>query len=455
MDHQVTTHYSQSPASPSSTVQHTFNPSESPDDSRETGEEGEGESDCSGLPAEDASVLTNGVLSEEEEAVLSANQSLLPVSVLDQAGGSAEAFMSSLSGRSSLVSEELVFSSPLVQNEAFESLSSSVEVETDFSASFTPEPDVTSGELPSAGEPEETSLFEGEGRSTLSRQDRLLIHKIRRYYEYAEHQDANFSIKRRESLSYIPAGLVRNLSRQLNSGPPNQAVPVSRRGLSRIRPTSWSVFDLPGLGKSPNTHTHPIPELKSSPVDAKTRSQNTTEEAFRPSEDMLKVWNDMETENQEVQQISEEACDGSRRTILDTDSDILEIGASDELPQVLQESENCPASKDASVSSKIASFPALEEDSPQGSKTQETSHFSPAHLPKIVTFQKCMEEDQIFEDMGRMKNKVFQLARQYSQRIKNNRPLIWQRNRGTANPQGIKNAPAVQEKTGKHLSDET
>lgn len=455
MDHQVTTHYSQSPESPSSTVQQTFNLSEPQDSSRETGEEGEGESDSSGLPAEDTSVLANGVLSEEEEAVLSGNESILPVSVLDQAGVTAEAFMSGLSRRSSLVSEELAFSSPLVQNEEFESPSSSVEVETDVSASFTPEPQVTSVQLPPAREPEETTLFEGEGRSTLSRQDRLLIHKIRRYYEHAEHQDANFSIKRRESLSYIPAGLVRNLSRQLNSGPQDQAVQAYRRGLSRNRPTSWSVFDLPGLGKSPNTHTHQIPELKSSPVDPKTRPQNTTEEAFKPSADMLKVWNHMEMENQEVQQISEEACDGSGRPILDTDSEVLEIRMSEEPPQVLQEFETCPASKESSISSKVRSFPALQEESPQGPKTQETTHFSPAHLPKIVTFQKCTEEDQILEDMGRMKNKVFQLARQYSQRIKNNRPLVWQRNRGTANQQSFRNAPAVQEKTGKHLSDET
>lgn len=449
-------HYSQSPESSSSTVQQTLMTwSESQDSSRETGEEGEGESDSSGLPAEDPSVLTNGVLSEEEAAVLSGSESVLPVSVLDQAGVTAEAFVSSLSRRSSLVSKELACSSPLVQNEVFESPSSSMEVESDMSASFTPEPQVTSVQLPPAREAEETTLLEGEGRSTLSKQDRLLIHKIRRYYEHAEHQDASFSIKRRESLSYIPAGLVRNLSRQLSSGPQDQAVPAYRRGLSRNRPTSWSVFDLPGLGKSPNIHTHQIPELKSSPVDTKTRSQNTTEEAFGPSADMLKVWNNMEMENQDMQQISEEACDGLRGTIPDADSEILEIRTSKEPPQFSQESENCPASKGSSISSKMTSFPVLQEESPQGSETQETTHFSPAHLPKIVTFHKCKEEDQILEDMGRMKNKVFQLARQYSQRIKNNRPLVWQRNRGTANQQSFKSAPAVQEKTGKHLSHET
>lgn len=450
----MTTHYSQSPESPSSTVQQTFDPSESQDSSRETGEEGEGESDRSALPAEDASVLTNGLLSEEEEAVLSGSEGVLPVSALEQAGVTAEALLSSLSRRSSLPSKELVFASPLVQNAVSESPSSGVEVETDMSASFTPGPHGSSEQPPPAGEPVGTTCFEGEGRSTLSKQDRLLIHKIRRYYEHAEHQDANFSIKRRESLSYIPAGLVRNLSRQLNSGPQGHGVPAHRRGLSRNRPTSWSVFDLPGLGKSPNTPTHQFPELKSSPVDTKTRLQKTSEEAFRPSADMLEVWNDMEMEEQEVQQISEETCDASRWTVADTDSELWQIRTSEE-PTLLQESENWPASKESSVCSKITSFPALQEESPQGSKTQETNHFSPAHLPKIVTFRKCTEEEQIFEDMGRMRNKVFQLARQYSQRIKNNRPLVWQRNRGTAIQLSFKNAPAVQEKAGQHLSDPT
>lgn len=438
---QVTTHDSQSPDSPSSAVQQLFSSSKSQDGSRETREEGEAESDSSALAAEETSLLTDGGLPEEDEAVLSGNESIPPV----PADVTAEASISSVSRRSSLVSEDLTFSSPLVQNEAFESPSSSVEAETDVSAIFTPE---TSAQLPPASGPEEAALFEGEGRSTLSKQDRLLIHKIRSYYEHAEHQDANFSIRRRESLSYIPAGLVRNLSRQLSSGPQDQAVPAYRRGLSRIRPTSWSVFDLPGLGKSPNSHTHQMPELQSSPVDPKTESQSTTQEVFRPSADMLKVWNDMEVENREVQHISDKACDGSRRSIPETGSEGLETRTSEEPPQG---SETSPGSKESSISSEIPPLAALQEESPQQSKT----HFSPAHLPKTVTFQKCTEEDQILEDVGRMKNKVFQLARQYSQRIKNNRPLVWQRNRGTANQQSFRKAPAVQERTGNHLPDKT
>lgn len=447
LDHQVTERCPQSPLSPSSPVPQNFNASESQDSSRETGEDGDVESDSSGLPTEDTSMLSNGGLSEEEEVVLSGNKGILPVSVLDQAGVIAEGFMSSLSRRSSLVSEELAFSSPFVHSP------SALEVETEVVANFTPEPQETQLQQAPVHEPEERTLSEGERRSTLSKQDRLLIHKIRRYYEHAEHQDANFSIKRRESLSYIPAGLVRNLSQQLNVGPRDQAAPAYRKSQSRNRPTSWAVFDLPGLGKSKNTQHHKVLELKISPFEAKAWSQSGAdprEEAFRPSADMLRVWDDMEMD-QKGQPISEEACDDSR-TVLDTD--ILEISMREEPPQGPIESENCPPSNESSTSSLRTTFPAVQEESPQESTTQEKNHFSPAHLPKTVTFQKCAEEDQILEEMGRMKNKVFQLARQYSQRIKNNRPLVWQRNRGT-NPESFKNVPSAQEKSGKERLSET
>lgn len=398
--------------------------------------------------------------------MLSDNKSILPSSVLDQASVIAERFISSLSRRSSLVSEELgslACPSPSIDNDVFKSPSAcmDLEKETQMLASSSPEPQVTSENLSSpAYEPAVRALIEGERRSTLSKQDRLLIHKIRRYYEHAEHQDANFSIKRRESLSYIPAGLVRHLSRQLNSGPQGQAVPVHRKGLSHNRPTSWSVFDLPGLEKSQNTDSHQKAGPQITPLEAKSRSQSvtdtsTTEEEFRPSTDMLKVWQDMEMEeeNQEVQQIAEENLNDSRiEAILDIGSAILDVKTSKELPP-LKESEQSTASNGSSILSPTTTFPAVEGESSQESKTplsQGKSNFNRAHLPKIINLRTSTDEDQILEDMGKMKNKVFQLARQYSQRIKNNRPIVWQKNRETANQQGFKNMPAVQEeKKGK------
>ncbi|XP_045918557.1 pleckstrin homology domain-containing family G member 3 isoform X3 [Micropterus dolomieu] len=445
---QLEGHYSQCPESPSSLLPQEANTPEPQDTLRETGGEVEGESDSSGLQVEETSVLTNWELSEEEEEVLSGNKCILPSSVLDQAGVIAERFVSSLSRRSSLVSEELgsvACPSPSIDNDAFKSPSACMDLEkhTQMLARSSPEPQVTSeADLSTpANVPALDALYEGERRSTLSKQDRLLIHKIRRYYEHAEHQDADFSVKRRESLSYIPAGLVRHLSRQLNSGPQEQASPVHRKGLSRNRPTSWSVFDLPGLEKSRNTDTHQKTEPQR-PVEA-----STTDEEFRPSSDMLKVWQNMEEGSQEVQQITGEKLNDSRS---EATQDSVTSGdeTSGQPPQILEEPEMSTASDDSSISSPTTTFPAEEGGSCQDSKTFGTStsqEISHGHLPKVISLRTSMDEDQILQDMGKMKNKVFQLARQYSQRIKNNRPIIWPRNREPASQRDFKNMPAVHE----------
>ncbi|XP_070776475.1 pleckstrin homology domain-containing family G member 3-like [Enoplosus armatus] len=463
--HQLEVHYSQYLESAASPLQREADTPEPQDTSRETGEEEEGESDSSGLQAEETSVLTNGELSEEEEEALSDNKSILPSSVLDQASVIAERFISSLSRRSSLVSEELgslACPSPSIDNDVFKSPSACMDLEkqTQMLASSSPQPQVTSEANLStpANVPALNALIEGERRSTLSKQDRLLIHKIRRYYEHAEHQDANFSIKRRESLSYIPAGLVRHLSRQLNDVPQEQAAPVHRKGLSRNRPTSWSVFDLPGLEKSRNTLTHPKAETQR-PVEAKARSQSvtdasTTDEEFRPSSDMLKVWEDMELEeeSQEVQQIAEEKLHDSRlEAAQDFSLDTSDVRTSKKPPLILEESDISTASDGSSISSPTPTFPAVEGGSCQDSKTcgtpisQENGRVNHGQLPKIISFRASMDEDQILQDMGKVKNKVFQLARQYSQRIKNNRPILWPRNREPASQQSFKNMPAVHE----------
>ncbi|CAB1450056.1 unnamed protein product [Pleuronectes platessa] len=389
------------PESPVSPPQKDDDTLETEDTSRETGEEEEeGGSDSSCLQPEEASVLTNGELSEEEGEDVLDRKSILPMSVLDQASVIAERFIRSLSRRSSLVSEDLgslACPSPPAENEVLKSPSACMDLEeqTQMFESSTPEPQTTPEVNMSAPahNPALDVLIEGERRSTLSKQDRLLIHKIRSYYEDAEHQDANFSIKRRESLSYIPAGLVQHLSRQLNSIPQEQAVPVHRKGLSWNRPTSWSVFDLPGLEKSRNTETEPkrAAEAMARP-QCISEASTTEEEEFRSSEEMIKVWQDMEME-EDVLQIEEE---------------------------------------------------------------KEKNHLNHNQLPKIISFRASLDEEQILQDMGKMKNKVFQLARQYSQRIKNNRPMVWQRNRDAANQQGLKSLPAVHEerlqlrKKGKH-----
>ncbi|XP_075964702.1 pleckstrin homology domain-containing family G member 3-like [Anarhichas minor] len=457
--HPLEMHYSQCPESPVYPLQQGADTPESQNNSREAAEEEEGESDSSVLQVEETSVLTNGELSEEDEEGLSDNKSILPSSVLDQASVIAERFISSLSRRSSLVSEDLgslACPSPSIDNEVFKSSSACMDLEqqTQMLASSSPEPQVISEvDLSTpAPDPAQNALVEEELRSTLSKQDRLLICKIRRYYQHAEHQDATFSIKRRESLSYIPAGLVRHLSRQLNSNPQEQAVTVHRKGLSRNRPTSWSVFDLPGLEKSRNTDTQQKTKPQR-PVEAKARSQSitdasTTEEEFRTSSDMLKVWQDMEIEedSQDILQNTEEKLKDSRlETTWDVSSDTLNVKTSKQPPPILEESEKSTASDGSSISSPTTTFPAVEGGSCQDSTSQDKSRVNHGQLPKINSFRTSMDEDQILNDMGKMKNKVFQLARQYSQRIKCNRPIVWPRNRERTNQQGFNSLPAVRE----------
>ncbi|XP_075874438.1 pleckstrin homology domain-containing family G member 3-like isoform X2 [Nelusetta ayraudi] len=417
---------------------------EEQDSSRETVEEAEAGSDSSGLPAEDTSTLTNGELSEEEELLLSGARSLLPSSVLDQASAIAERFAGSLSRRSSLVSEELgpvACPSPPADGDVFQSPSACMDLESRMM--MTPE-------VASTPEPAAEATAEAELRSTLSKRDRLLIHKIRRYYEHAEHQDVNFCIKRRESLSYIPAGLVRHLSRQLNGGPQGHPTPVHRKGPSRHRPTSWSVFDLPGLDKSQNSSQMAEPQ-RSPAEDERGSELPASDEGFRLSADVFKDQRIPE-EEQDAERIAEEEQDAERIAEEDPNDGRTEAA------QDVQSSSEAPSdahSNASPVPSPTAASPAAESpsrhDSPKTPPSQARNHFNRSHLPKIIHFRTSADEDQILEDMGKMKNKVFQLARQYSQRIKNNRPMAWQRNRAAASQQGLKTMPAVQEeKLGQH-----
>ncbi|XP_041711173.2 pleckstrin homology domain-containing family G member 3 isoform X2 [Coregonus clupeaformis] len=200
-----------------------------------------------------SSSATNGEcseLEEEDRAVRTETSSILPASVLDQASVIAEHFVSSLSRRGSLVVSEDLHSlgcptpQPGSRSSSNPGLSTMLQEKAQTLVNSTPEPPLLLEANTSMPDPRPDHLMEVERRSTLSKQDRILIHKIRRYYEHAEHQDASFSITRRESLSYIPAGLVRHLSRQLNGKPQDQVVPGHRKSPRTSGPPSgqYSTF---------------------------------------------------------------------------------------------------------------------------------------------------------------------------------------------------------------------
>ncbi|XP_071618434.1 pleckstrin homology domain-containing family G member 3 isoform X3 [Heliangelus exortis] len=144
---------------------------------------------------------------EEEEEDEGEGDSILPPSVLDQASVIAQRFGGggTFSRRSSL---------------APGSRSGSA-----LSLDGAGPPGDTGGEGSRSSVPSPEPAAGTRRESLLSNRDRLLLEKIRSYYGHAEHRDAAFSVRRRESLSFIPKGLVRSNISRLNGLPRPPAGP--------------------------------------------------------------------------------------------------------------------------------------------------------------------------------------------------------------------------------------
>ncbi|XP_052386188.1 pleckstrin homology domain-containing family G member 3 isoform X1 [Carassius gibelio] len=263
-------------------------------------------------------------------------------------------------------------------------------------------------------------------QDTLSKKDRLLIHKIQRYYTHAEHQDASFAIKRRESLSYIPAGLVRNLSQQLNDLT-DEDLALHKRAFSVTRPTLWSVFNLPGLGddkKAKDSSDFVVPAYGK---ESKLRDLSANEE-FQPASEMVKVWQDIEVEitgtseqHQDSQMNFQMTSPGEEKKA--ETSKVSADSGFGEPPVIWEESdENSTSSPINKIieKDKLKDFQRLSNEK---HKLQERHKVNHPPLPKIISLRSSNEDEVILQDMEKMKNKVFHLARQYSQRIKNSRPV--------------------------------
>lgn len=354
---------------------------------------------------------------------------LLPSPVLDKAGDFSEQFAGSLSRKSSLGADgSCDMGCPSSRSESRRSSLLSCSTETrekgrEFRRS-TSEP-VNQTVPDSPFRPDQRPQ---KKQDTLSKKERMLIHKIRRYYERAEHQDASFAIRRRESLSYIPAGLVRNLSRHLNDLASDEDVPLHKRASSITRPTSWDVFSLPGLESESRS--------KEGSCDSKTQNGDEMfgkDEEFHPASDMVKVWQEMEVKrlgSSEEPQDSLENTESSCTTTPDQEkrAEISKTSSDSGLGEpllILEESDEGSTpfrvNNHLDKSHEFQSHPNLEQ------KMQERHKVNHSPLPKIISIRSANEEDLILQDMEKMKNKVFQLARQYSQRIKNSRPVVRQR----------------------------
>ncbi|XP_048218666.1 pleckstrin homology domain-containing family G member 3 isoform X3 [Perognathus longimembris pacificus] len=407
---------------------------------------------------EDLKALSSEEEEEEEVGETQETESLLPPSVLDQASVIAERFVNSFSRRSSLALEDgknsgfgtprlVSRSSSVLSLEGSEkglarwgsttdSLFNHLTPGVDISVGVATEsgPSVNGTEPPNAGcavEPDRSSC---KKESTLSTRDRLLLDKIKSYYENAEHHDAGFSIRRRESLSYIPKGLVRNSVSRFNSLPKPESKPAAPVGYKRqggSRPASWDLFDLPG----------PIQAGPGDPAPV-------TDAEFRPSSEMVKMWERMESSPR-----SPRVGPGQGQANGFELQEPLFILEEHELGAITEES---AAASPENASPTEKSSPAhlareLKELVKELSSNAQEDVVTPLH-PHIVQLSHVMGS-HVSE---RVKNKVYQLARQYSLRIKNIKsvttrpPLQWAKDvpgRGGKSP----TTPCLQEEA-KELS---
>lgn len=366
----------------------------------------------------------------------------LSSSMLDEARDIPEPCTSSLSRSSSLgVKESFDFDSSEGRKKRLRS-GSAEPYEKDKSQEFsqsTPEP--LTETVP------ESPFIPQMKQDTLSKKDRLLIHKIKHYYEHAEHQDASFAVKRRESLSHIPAGLVRNLSQQLNDLA-DEDLALHRRGSSVTRPTLWSVFNLPGLDDDKKAKDSSDFVVSANGKESMLRPQNGNEQ-FQPGSDMVKVWQDMEVE---IIGSSEEHQDleNSQMTthVQETKAETSKVSSDSGLGEpllILEESDESSTSSPINNISEKDKMQEFRSHPNKDHKIQESHKVNHPPLPRIISLRSASEDDLILQDMEKMKNKVFQLARQYSQRIKNSRPVVRPRPKISENHFTPKNLSSVME----------
>ncbi|XP_017389490.1 pleckstrin homology domain-containing family G member 3 isoform X6 [Cebus imitator] len=368
--------------------------------------------------------------SEEEEEMGGASQepeSLLPPSVLDQASVIAERFVSSFSRRSSVALEDgksSGFGSPRLVSRSSsvlslegsekglarhgsttDSLSCQLSPEVDIGVGVATEdsPSVNGVESPSPGcpvEPDRSSCKKKE--SALSTRDRLLLDKIKSYYENAEHHDAGFSVRRRESLSYIPKGLVRNSVSRFNSLPrpdPEPIAPVGRKRQVGSRPTSWALFELPGPSQGGTGDPPPI-----------------TDAEFCPSSEIVKIWEGMESSGGS----SEKGPGQGQANGFDLHEPLF-ILEEHELGAITEESATASPESASPTEGRSPAHLAreLKELVKELSSSAQGQLVAPLH-PRIMQLSHVMDSHA----SERVKNKVYQLARQYSLRIKSNKPVM-------------------------------
>nr|XP_029486802.1 pleckstrin homology domain-containing family G member 3-like isoform X5 [Oncorhynchus nerka] len=430
--------------------------------------------------SDDIKTLSSAESSEEEEeeevaaAQESGPSSILPPSVLNQASAIAEHFTNSARRSSTDDARSLGCPSPRLPSRTGSTLSLGGEGNERphwlNSSCFEPTQDNFGGTDLTMLSPRDDSLFEMHRRrdSTLSKQDQLLIDKIKSYYETAEHQDANFSLRRRESLTYIPTGLVKNSVSWFNSSDESPGAeksdtsalatssaphPSTSEPDSSKAPGVWDCMTSGASFDSLELERSKKPEVVGSEAERKDRSlglqeRHIQDDEFRPSSEMIKVWQDMEkkgsrsqgeargpVKDTEAQQKTSRVAGPSLSRRSQTPKKNSESEPDDSF-MILEEADLSTITEESMSPSPIKSKvlglgrTASVRD-PRRSRVDE-GRLSRAPMPRVIQLraeegEEASKEPQSPDDAEMAKNKVFQLARQYSQRIKCTTPAPRQR----------------------------
>ncbi|XP_064781758.1 pleckstrin homology domain-containing family G member 3 isoform X5 [Oncorhynchus masou masou] len=430
--------------------------------------------------SDDIKTLSSAESSEEEEeeevaaAQESGPSSILPPSVLNQASAIAEHFTNSARRGSTDDARSLGCPSPRIPSRTGSTLSLGGEGNERphwlNSSCFETTQDNFGGTDLTMLSPRDDSLFEIHRRrdSTLSKQDQLLIDKIKSYYETAEHQDANFSLRRRESLTYIPTGLVKNSVSWFNSSDESPGAeksdtsalatssaphPSTSEPDSSKAPGIWDCMTSGASFDSLELERSKKPEVVGSEAERKDRSlglqeRHIQDDEFRPSSEMIKVWQDMEkkgsrsqgeargpVKDTEAQQKTSRVAGPSLSRRSQTPKKNSESEPDDSF-MILEEADLSTITEESMSPSPIKSKvlglgrTASVRD-PRRSRVDE-GRLSRAPMPRVIQLraedgEEASKEPQSPDDVEMAKNKVFQLARQYSQRIKCTTPAPRQR----------------------------
>nr|XP_029138415.1 pleckstrin homology domain-containing family G member 3-like isoform X2 [Labrus bergylta] len=441
------------------------------------------ERQSSATPDSDSKTLSSAESSEDEEDEKAATEkegeatSILPSSVLDKASAIAQHFTNSIK-RGGLAQDDarsLGCASPRLLSRTSSSLS------------LCPEPSDRTLRLNSAcSDPPETfgstdltllsprddALFDADRSirrrrdSALSKQDQLLIGKIRSYYETAENQGATFSLQRRESLTYIPMGVVRNSVSRFNSNQNDESVQTNPSAKSlRLESNSalptgtWADIvtdDCLDPLKSDMVNKEP----EDSGESTRTRSQSVQdnpceEEEFRPSSEMIKIWQTME---QEINRSEDRGCDRSREAQRKSRATHDNLSETPKTQNKICDRDS-GASDLSTITEESTSPSPLKHKVPGVNHTgnlkdslrtfREEAAIFRAPVPRVAQLRAEVEGERPGKDLDQLdetdktNSKVLHLARQYSQRLKTTTPVVRQRSQGLLI--GKKSLPCVLE----------